>query len=111
MAELGEFTEEGHALVGQKVVGVADILITVGEKAKIIAKEALKRGMHEMQIFSFDYAEQAGRFLQDRIHKGDIILIKGSQVSRMEKVVKEIMAEPMKAEELLVRQGESWQEK
>ena len=109
MAELGEFTEEGHALVGQRAVGVADILITVGEKSKTIAKEALKRGMHEMQIFSFDYAEEAGRFLQDRIHKGDVILIKGSQVSRMEKVVKEVMAEPRRAEELLVRQGEDWQ--
>ena len=109
MAELGEFTEEGHALVGQRAAGVADILITVGEKTKTIAKEALKRGMHEMQIFSFDFAEEAGRFLQDRIHKGDVILIKGSQVSRMEKVVKEIMAEPQRAEELLVRQGEEWQ--
>lgn len=109
MAELGEFTEKGHALVGQRTVGVADVLITVGEKAKIIAKEAIKRGMHEMQIFSFDFAEEAGRFLQDRIHKGDVILIKGSQVSRMEKVVKEIMAEPGRAEELLVRQSEDWQ--
>lgn len=111
MAELGEFTEQGHALVGQRAAGVADILITVGEKAKTIAKEALKRGMHEMQIFSFDFAEEVGRFLQDRIHKGDIILVKGSQVSRMEKVVKEIMAEPRRADELLVRQGIEWQKK
>jgi UDP-N-acetylmuramoyl-tripeptide--D-alanyl-D-alanine ligase len=53
-------------------------------------------------IFSFDNAEEAGRFLQDRIRQGDIILVKGSRAMAMEKVVKEIMAEPEKAGELLV---------
>ncbi len=42
------------------------------------------------------------------IEKGDIILVKGSQSMRMEKVVEEIMARPDKAGELLVRQEESW---
>jgi UDP-N-acetylmuramyl pentapeptide synthase len=86
-------------------------LITVGEKGKIIARQAIKKGMHEVSVFSFDYALDAGKFLQDRIHKGDIILAKGSQVARMEKVVKEIMAEPMRAAELLCRQGKEWEEK
>ncbi|MFA5070536.1 MAG: UDP-N-acetylmuramoyl-tripeptide--D-alanyl-D-alanine ligase [Patescibacteria group bacterium] len=109
MAELGEFTKEGHEMVGEKVAGIADVLITVGEKGKIIAKKAVKKGMHEVQVFSFDYAAEAGRFLQDRIHKGDIILIKGSQVVRMEKAVKEIMTEPLRAGELLCRQGSEWE--
>jgi UDP-N-acetylmuramoyl-tripeptide--D-alanyl-D-alanine ligase len=111
MAELGEFTEEGHQVVGEKAAGIVDVLITVGEKGKIIARQAIKKGMHEVSVFSFDYALDAGKFLQDRIHKGDIILAKGSQVARMEKVVKEIMAEPMRAAELLCRQGKEWEEK
>ena len=49
------------------------------------------------------------KFIQERIKSGDIILVKGSQGARMEKVVKEIMAEPLKAGELLVRQGREWE--
>jgi hypothetical protein len=38
----------------------------------------------------------------------DTILVKGSQSMRMERVVEEIMANPEKAGELLVRQDAEW---
>ena len=41
--------------------------------------------------------------VQEKIQEGDIILIKGSRSMKMEKIVKEIMAEPEKAKELLVQ--------
>jgi UDP-N-acetylmuramoyl-tripeptide--D-alanyl-D-alanine ligase len=108
MAELGEYTEEGHYEVGKLAAKTCDYLITVGEAAKMMAEQAKKSGMPEDRVYSFGLPEQAGRFLQERIKQGDFILIKGSQVARMEKVVKELMAEPLRAEELLVRQGKSW---
>jgi hypothetical protein len=37
-----------------------------------------------------------------------VALIKGSQGLRMEKIVKEVMAEPMDAPNLLVRQTKEW---
>ncbi len=49
--------------------------------------------------------------LKNLIQEGDIILIKGSQSIRMEKIVKEIMAESQRAGELLVRQEEEWLKK
>jgi len=49
--------------------------------------------------------------VQNKIKQGDLILIKGSQGMRMEKIVKEIMAEPQRAEELLVRQTGIWENK
>ncbi|EKD47163.1 MAG: hypothetical protein ACD_66C00190G0001, partial [uncultured bacterium] len=36
------------------------------------------------------------------------VYVKGSQSSRMERVVKDLMAEPLRASELLVRQEEKW---
>lgn len=110
MLELGDYTEEAHQSIGRTLVeSKIDMLITVGERAKIIAGEAEKLGMDKDVIFSFSNSETAGRFVQDRIESGDYILAKGSQGMRMEKVVKEIMAEPLKAKDLLVRQDKTWQ--
>jgi UDP-N-acetylmuramoyl-tripeptide--D-alanyl-D-alanine ligase len=111
MTELGTYTEEGHEKVGQYVARVADILVTIGEKGKIIAETAKKNNMPEDRVFEFADSGRAGRFLQERIKEGDLILVKGSQATRSEKVVKELMAEPMKAKKLLVRQGKTWQDK
>jgi len=55
-----------------------------------------------------DDAREAGRFLEQLIKTGDVILVKGSQSMRMERVVEEIMAHPEQKEELLVRQEEEW---
>jgi len=41
--------------------------------------------------------------------ENDVVLVKGSQVARLEKVVKEVMAEPERAPEVLVRQEAYWQ--
>ena len=109
MLELGDYTEEGHRRIGRSIWenGIG-YLITVGERAKLIAIEAEKCGLDRDNIYSFDNSDEAGRFIQDRIKPGDFILIKGSQGMRMEKAVKEIMAEPLRAGELLVRQDKSW---
>ncbi len=111
MLELGSFTEEAHRQMGAKAAEIAEIILAVGERAIFLADEAKKQGMPKEKIFHFASAEEAGRLLQDLIEKGDIILVKGSQGIRMEKVVKEIMAEPQRAKELLVRQDESWESK
>jgi UDP-N-acetylmuramoyl-tripeptide--D-alanyl-D-alanine ligase len=54
-------------------------------------------------------SERAGEELVLEVKEGDVILIKGSQGIRMERAVYALMAEPEKAEELLVRQDPEWQ--
>ncbi len=109
MFELGKYCREGHREVGAYAAGAEiDVLIAVGERAVDIGQGAKDAGLSEDNIFHFDGAESAGKFVQDRIKENDLVLIKGSQAMRMEKIVREIMAEPMRAEELLVRQGDEW---
>jgi len=110
MLELGSYSVESHKNLGQKVFELGiDKLICVGERSLDIKKGAIDAGMSFDDIYHFDNSDEAKSFLQDRIKTGDLILVKGSQGMRMEKIVKEIMADPLRASELLVRQGEGWQ--
>ena len=112
MLELGLETESAHREIGFKVVEAGmDHLVTVGEASKFTAAAAREAGLGEDRVTSFADSVSAARFIQDRLKEGDIILVKGSQGVRMEKVVKEIMAEPLKAGELLVRQNREWMNK
>lgn len=108
MRELGSVSEDEHRKLGAHVVGKADVLVTVGEQAKWIANGAREHGFADDRILSFDKPDGVGNFLQDRIQPGDVILVKGSQGIRCEKVVKEIMAEPLRAAEVLTRQYAPW---
>ncbi len=109
MAELGDATVREHEDVGRYAAKSGlDLLVVVGEKAKIIAQAAVEAGFAESNISMFPNAEEAGRYIQRELKEGDVVLVKGSQVARMEKITKELMAEPLRASELLVRQGLEW---
>jgi UDP-N-acetylmuramyl pentapeptide synthase len=108
MAELGAQSEQEHRMVGMRAAEVCDRLITVGEMAHHIRHAAIEAGMPEERTEEFADPTEAGRWLDHEIKKGDIVLVKGSQSARMEKVVKDVMAEPLRARELLVRQSKKW---
>ena len=109
MLELGKYTLEAHEELGRRVKkkGI-DILITVGIRGKLIAEGAIRAGMNEKSVFTNDTIDEAVRLLKQKIQKGDVILIKGSQGARMERIVKRIMAEPEHACERLARQNSEW---
>lgn len=110
MLEIGKYTIQAHKAVGERARNVVDVLFTVGARSRFIAEEAIEKGMSEDNVFSFATAEDVGRKLQEILQKGDLVLIKGSQLMRMEKIVEEVMAEPQKAKELLTRQESYWKE-
>ncbi|HBL39380.1 TPA: hypothetical protein DDZ10_01785 [Candidatus Uhrbacteria bacterium] len=111
MAELGRYTEDEHRHVGFMVAEMGiDILLCVGEAARDIARSAEEAGMKKETVHEFETSVAAGRWLDQELRRGDIVLVKGSQSSRMEKAVKDIMAEPLRAGELLVRQDARWLE-
>ncbi len=109
MLELGAYTEDEHIKLGEYVARLPiDVLYTVGPLARMIADAAREKGFDEDRILCFDNPVLASVVLKDRIRKNDVVLIKGSQGIRLEKIVKELMAEPLLAQKMLVRQGKEW---
>lgn len=108
MLELGKYSIDEHRRIGEIAGKVCDILITVGIRARGIAGGALDAGLSEKNIFQFEESREAGKFLEERLLAGDVALIKGSQSTRMERAVEEVMLHPEDKEKLLVRQGEEW---
>ena len=109
MAELGSHTEEQHRHVGWKAAEVGvDLLVCVGQPARDIAHGAIEAGMKQEQIVELADSVEAGRYLDHEVKSGDVVLVKGSQSARMERAAKDILAEPQRAGELLVRQSADW---
>lgn len=111
MLELGRFSADAHKKAGIQITGVADALITVGVRAKQIATAAREAGFSAECIQEFDTgdAKEAGLTVRAMLSEGDVVLVKGSQSGiRLEKAVREILVQPQRARELLVRQETEW---
>jgi UDP-N-acetylmuramoyl-tripeptide--D-alanyl-D-alanine ligase len=111
MMELGQFSIREHERIGHLVPKAADILVTIGVRARGFSKGALEAGMDPKNILEFDDALKAGKEMQTFIRPGDVLLVKGSQSIRAERFVEELMAEPREAEEFLVRQDLMWKKR
>lgn len=109
MLELGEASEASHLEVGERVAKIKNVnLLTLGQEALYIGIGAREHKMPEENMQHFNNHKEIVEFLSERLEAGDLVLVKGSQGMRMEKVVKGLMAEPETASELLVRQGQDW---
>ena len=111
MLELGQYSVQEHEEAGKQVAKCADILFAIGVRARSIAEGALESGMSEKNIFQYEDSRKAGKELQNMLTEGDVVLVKGSQSIRAERVVEEVMAHPEDAERLLVRQDAVWKTK
>lgn len=108
MLELGKFSSVEHEKVGELVAKTTNILITVGVRSRKTAEAAMAAGMDEEYILQYDKIEKAGKELQNILQPGDVVLVKASQGIRAERLIEEVMAEPERAPELLVRQDRAW---
>ncbi len=87
MLELGPYERQGHEMVGVRAAEVSDEVITVGKLGSIIARAARQAGLAANAIVEVETVQQAIELLQSRLHKGDVVLIKGSHGLRMDRIV------------------------
>jgi UDP-N-acetylmuramoyl-tripeptide--D-alanyl-D-alanine ligase len=87
MRELGDYTDEGHKIVGRRAADVVDILITVGELGRAIGEEARSAGFAPDRLFITKSSEEAVALIQDTVHANDMVLVKGSRALGMDQIV------------------------
>jgi len=108
MLELGAFSIGEHKRIGAIASKAVDLLITVGVRAKGIAEGAREAGMPEDAIHECQHGADAASYIVSLVQGGDVVLIKGSQSMRMERVTKSLMARAENASKMLARQDAEW---
>jgi UDP-N-acetylmuramoyl-tripeptide--D-alanyl-D-alanine ligase len=110
MLELGRYSQEEHERIGTKAAGQCDQLVAVGLRSRAMAEAAISAGMKEENVHSFDTSQEAAAYLKDKVGEDDVVLIKGSQSMRMERIA-EVLLERPADQRFLVRQDREWKKR
>jgi UDP-N-acetylmuramoyl-tripeptide--D-alanyl-D-alanine ligase len=105
MLELGRYSVAEHERIGALAAHAADVVISVGIRARALAESARAANHHDC-AFSYDNAAEAALALASYIEPGDVILVKGSQSIRMERIALALLADPADISKLVRQEGE-----
>ena len=105
MLELGRYSVMEHERIGALARKSAEMIVSVGIRARAFAA-----AHGSTNVMLFDNASSAALALPNLIKEGDVILVKGSQSVRTERIVEALLANPSDSS-LLVRQEPEWKKK
>lgn len=110
MLELGRYSNEEHERIGVLAAKSADVLITVGHRAEMMATAFLNAGREEGTVEGFENSTLAAQAIPQTIKEGDVVLLKGSQGMRMERITEALLADPEDVRKL-ARQDAEWKKR
>lgn len=112
MLELGAESDREHALLAQAVKNSGvDIVVTVGKHMRALHEQLLADGFSRKQVLWLPDPLSAIEAVMSIVRTEDLILIKGSQGLRMEKVTEQLLVDPRTASSYLCRQSDDWRKK
>ncbi len=108
MLELGRYSKDEHTRIGILAATHADVVVAVGTRALALADAAEQT--RKAEVLHFATSEEAAKTLPDFIREGDIVLIKGSQGIRTERITEALLRNP-EDKDKLVRQEKEWKKR
>jgi UDP-N-acetylmuramoyl-tripeptide--D-alanyl-D-alanine ligase len=95
MAELGPFAPEQHSRMGTQAarLGAAE-LVVVGQHAGSVAAGACEVGLSAQHVHAVESTDEAAEVVRAVARRGDVVLVKGSRVAGLERVVEALRAPP-----------------
>jgi UDP-N-acetylmuramoyl-tripeptide--D-alanyl-D-alanine ligase len=92
MGELGAQSEAAHAEVGRRAAGLEiGQLFAIGKMAPVMAKAARDAGLS--RVIEFENVETATKAVKGFLKTGDVVLLKASRSSRLERIAETLKAE------------------
>ena len=92
MAELGAHSAAAHAEIGRRAAELKlGQLFAIGQMAAVTGKAARDAGL--MRVFEFAEVEAALNVVKGFLKPGDVVLLKASRVSRLERIAEMLKAE------------------
>lgn len=110
MLELGRYSMAEHERIGVLAAQKVNLLVAVGPRARAITEAAVRSGMQEEQTRFFGTSLEAAAQIPREIEAGDVILVKGSQSIRAERITEALLANPEDASKL-ARQEREWKQR
>ena len=110
MLELGDEALDAHTRIIRAAVNAADHVILTGD-LMAAAAATLPEAVRERLVLYPTSADIAEGIVAEQIYKpaqGDVVLVKGSQGGRMERISKVLLRPDIAPEEVLPRQSVSW---
>jgi UDP-N-acetylmuramoyl-tripeptide--D-alanyl-D-alanine ligase len=94
MAELGTHTEAAHVEVGRRAakLGIGQLFV-IGKMAPVMAKAARSGGL--ARVIEFPDVEMAAQAIKNFLKPGDVVLLKASRVSHLERIAESLKTERM----------------
>jgi UDP-N-acetylmuramoyl-tripeptide--D-alanyl-D-alanine ligase len=95
MLELGDLSERLHRESARRAVaaGISRIVTVGGAPARALAEEARAAGLSAEHVLHAGDSEEAARRIAGLLGEGDLVLVKGSRGTRLERVVERLRAE------------------
>ena len=92
MAELGAHSEAAHAEIGRRAAELqVGQLFAVGKMAPVMAKAARDAGLS--RVIEFENVEAATKAVKSFLKSGDLVLLKASRSSRLERIAETLKSE------------------
>ena len=92
MAELGAYSEAAHSEVGRRAAELEiGQLFAVGKMAPVMAKAARDAGLG--RVIEFENVEAAVKAIKSFLKSGDVVLLKASRSTRLERIAETLKAE------------------
>jgi UDP-N-acetylmuramoyl-tripeptide--D-alanyl-D-alanine ligase len=94
MAELGPISTEEHRRIGELLVRLGiDVLVAVGNEARVIAASAEREGLEPQRIHSCDDVNQAVGAVRSLARSGDLVLVKASRAAGLERLAEALRSD------------------
>ena len=92
MNELGAHSEAAHAEVGRRAaeLGIGQ-LFAIGKMAPVTARAARDAGLN--RVIEFADVEAAMKAVKNFLKAGDVVLLKASRASRLERIAETLKSE------------------